>query len=110
MQDLGAFPSYENSNLSNFFQTMFLLARVLTLVLWSEFRQCWTIFGGVRAQYSPQNGHFMDAELVRKTLKTFNITNTTAILMKLTTIMYLYEILSRKPLKVRNSIFAVMST
>ena len=33
----------------------------------------------------------MDAESVRKTLKTFNLTTTNDILMKLTTIMYLYE-------------------
>ena len=44
----------------------------------------------------------MEAESTRKTLKTFNLTTTNAILMKLTTIMYLYES-DRKP--VRKSAF-----
>ena len=34
----------------------------------------------------------MDAELVRKTLNNFNVTTTNAIMMKLTTIMYLHKI------------------
>ena len=34
----------------------------------------------------------MDAESVRKNLKTFNLTATKVILMKLITIMYLHEI------------------
>ena len=37
-------------------------------------------------------GHFMDAELLRKTLKIFNLTTTNAILMKLSTIMHLNKI------------------
>ena len=47
----------------------------------------------------------MDAESVRKTLKTFNLTTKNAILMKLTTIMYLHESVNRKPLRARNSVF-----
>ena len=47
----------------------------------------------------------MDGESVRKTLKTFNLTNHNAILMKLTTIMYLHESVNRKPLRARNSAF-----
>ena len=48
----------------------------------------------------------MDAESVRKTLKTFNLTTTNAILMKLSTIiMYLHESINRKPLRARNSVF-----
>ena len=43
--------------------------------LWWEFRQYWTIFGGVRAQNRLIKGLFMDTESVRKTLKTFNLTN-----------------------------------
>ena len=38
-------------------------------------------------QNPPKKGHFMDAQSVRKTLKTFNLTTTTAILVKLTTIL-----------------------
>ena len=45
----------------------------------------------------------MDAESTRKTLKTFDLTTANAILMKLTTIIYLYEHVNRKPL--RNSVF-----
>ena len=45
----------------------------------------------------------MNAESARKTLKkTFNLATTNAILMKLTTIMYLHESVNRKPLRVRN--------
>ena len=47
----------------------------------------------------------MNAESVRKNLKTFNLTTTNAILMKLTTIMYLHESVNRKPLRARNSVF-----
>ena len=46
----------------------------------------------------------MDAESGRKTLKTFNLTTTNAIIMKLTTIMYLHESVNQKPLRVRNSV------
>ena len=38
-------------------------------------------------QNPPKKGHFMDAQSVRKTLKTFNLTTTTAILVKRTTIL-----------------------
>ena len=44
----------------------------------------------------------MDAESVRKTLKTFNLAITNAILMKRTMIMYLHESVNRKPLRARN--------
>ena len=47
----------------------------------------------------------LNAESVRKTLEIFNLTTTNAILMKLTTIMYLYESVNRKALRVRNSFF-----
>ena len=43
-------------------------------------------FEGVTAQKLPKKDHFVDAELVRKTLKNFNLATTNAILMKLTTI------------------------
>ena len=41
----------------------------------------------------------MDAESVRKILKTFNLTNTNATIMKLTKIMYLNESVNQKPLE-----------
>ena len=47
----------------------------------------------------------MYAESVRKTLKTFNLTTTNAILMKLTTITYLDESVNRKPLTAKNKVF-----
>ena len=47
----------------------------------------------------------MDVESVRKTMKTFNLTTTNAILMKHTTIMYLHESVNLKPLIARNSVF-----
>ena len=63
------------------------------------------IFRQIRAQKNPKNG-----KSVRKTLKTFNLTTTNVILMRLTTIMYLHESVNRKPLTARNSeFFGVMS-
>ena len=47
----------------------------------------------------------MDAESVRKTLKTFNLTTTNAILMKRTAIMYPHESVNRKAVRARNSVF-----
>ena len=47
----------------------------------------------------------MDVESVRKMLEIFNLTTTNAILMKLTTIMYLHESVNRKDFRVRNSFF-----
>ena len=46
--------------------------------------------GGVRAQNPPKKDYFVDAESVRKTLEIFNLTTINAILMKLTTFMYLH--------------------
>ena len=43
--------------------------------------------------------------MVRKTLETFNLTTTDAIVMKLTTIMYLHDSVNRKPLRAKNSGF-----
>ena len=47
----------------------------------------------------------MDVESVRKMLEIFNLTTTNAILVKLTTIMYLHESVNRKDFRVRNSFF-----
>ena len=52
----------------------------------------------------------MDAQSVRKTLKTFNLTTSNAIMMKLNTIIYLHKRLNRKSLRTKNSILGVMST
>ena len=59
---------------------------------------------GVRAQKPLKKGHFVDAELVRKTLKNVNLTTTNAILMKLSTIMYLHEGVNRKTLEAKSSV------
>ena len=61
--------------------------------------------GGDRAQKSPKMGYFVDAEAVRKTLDIFNLATAIAILMKLTTIIYLQESVNQKALRVRNSFF-----
>ena len=83
-----------------FFKECLLFRRVY---LWRELRQYSTKFGGVMAQKPSKKDHFMEAESTLKTLKTFNLTTTNAILIKLTTIMYLYESVNQKPL--RNSVF-----
>ena len=80
--------SWKLNSFKFFFKQCFCL---LEYYLKQECRQYWTIFGGIMTQKPSSEGHFMDAESVRKTLKTFNLTTTNDILMKLTTIMYLYE-------------------
>ena len=44
------------------------------------------------AKKTPKKGHFMDAELVLKTLKIYNLTTINATLIKLTRIMYLHKV------------------
>ena len=86
MGTLDPFRFYENSNPSNFFRTVFLFARVLPLVnMW-----------GRKGSNPPRKCDFRDGESVRKALKTFNLTTTTAILM------YLYESVNQKSLGARN--------
>ena len=53
----------------------------------------------VRPQKPVEKGYFVDAKSVRQTLKIFNLTTTNAILVKLTTIMYLHESVNRKALR-----------
>ena len=48
-----------------------------------------TTSGGVRSKKSPKWDNFMDVESIGKTLQVFKFTTTYAILMKLTTNMYL---------------------
>ena len=50
-----------------------------------------TAFGEVIAQKPPKSTQKCYFLLVRETLKIYNLTTTNAILMKLTTIMYLHE-------------------
>ena len=61
--------------------------------------------GGVSAQKPPKKSYFVDAESVRKTLEIFNLTIANAILMKLTTVMYLHESVNRKALRATNAFF-----
>ena len=52
-----------------------------------------------------KKGYFMDSESVRKTLKACDLTTTNAILMKLTTIMYLHESVNQKSVRARSLVF-----
>ena len=88
VQTLGLFLFHENSDPSNFFQTMFSFVRVLILVRISAILD---YIWGSKGQKPPKKGYFINAKSVRKTLETFNLTTTYAILMKLTTIMYLHD-------------------
>ena len=81
---------------------MFLFARAISLV---TILAILDHIGGDRAQKSPKMGYFVDAEAVRKTLDIFNLATAIAILMKLTTIIYLQESVNQKALRVRNSFF-----
>ena len=87
-------------SLSKDFETVHLFARVLQLVRISAIL---AHIGRVRAQKPPKNIYFVDAEL-----EIFNLRTTNGILMKLTTIMYLREIVDRKALRIRNSFFFLL--
>ena len=63
---------------------------------------------GVRAQKPPKKDYFVDADSVRKTLEIFNSTTTNALLMKLTTSMYLHESVNRKAMRARDSFFGLI--
>ena len=84
VQTLGPSLFHECLNPSSFFNQWFCL---LEYYLWWEFRQYWTIFGRANAQKPPKKGYFMDAESVRKTLKTFKLITINAILIRRTTII-----------------------
>ena len=58
---------------------------------------------GARAPKPPKTGYFVDADSVHKTLEIFNSTTLNAILIKLSTIMYLHESVNRKAVRIRNS-------
>ena len=83
VQTLGPSLFHKNSNSSKNFQTMFLFARVLPPMRISpKLDHIWASKGPKISK----KGYFMDAELVSKTLKIYNLTVTNAILMKLITI------------------------
>ena len=97
---LGPSLFYKYQDPSRIFQTVFFFARVLTLVRISAILDN---IEGARAPKPRKNGYFVDADSVRKTLEIFNSTTTNAILIKLTTIMYLHESVNRKAVRIRNS-------
>ena len=75
---------------------MFLFTRALPLVRISVildhiWKGGWGGGGGGKTQRPPKKGHFMDAELTRKTFKKSDLTTTNTILMKPTPIIYLHE-------------------
>ena len=85
----------------NIFQTIFLFARVLPLVrILAILDHIW----GNNSLKTSQKGTFHGCWISPKKLKSFNLTTTNAILMKLTRIMYLHENVTRKPLRARNSV------
>ena len=55
---------------------------------------------GSKVPKPPSNGHYMDADLVRKIWKIVSLANTNAILMKLTAIVYLYKAFNLENIKV----------
>ena len=67
---------------SLFKQCFCLLLNVFECYLWWEFSAMLGHIWGSKGPKSSQKELFMDAESIRKTLKTFNLTTTTAILMK----------------------------
>ena len=77
---------------------MFFFPRVRPLVGMSA---NWTIFGGVRTQKPPKKVYLLDVESVRKILTIYNLTTTNAMLMKLTTTIYLHESVNQNPLRGR---------
>ena len=99
---LGRPISHKYSNPSKIVQTVFLFARVLLLVRISAILDHTR---GVRAPKPPKNGYFVDEESVRKNYGIFNLAATSAILITLSTIMYLHESINRKTLRIRNLFF-----
>ena len=100
VQTLGRFLFHENSNPSYFFQTMFLFVRVLLMRILAILDHIWGSKGPKISQKRPFHGYWIGTQNIEN-----NLTTTNAILMKLTTIMYLHESVNRKPLRARNSIF-----
>ena len=101
MPSFGSFLFNKNSNpskkTSNFF-----FARVLPLVRISAILD---FIWGSKDPNTSQKEHWM----LNRYAKLLNLTTTNAILMKLTTIMYLHESANRKALIARNSVFGLIS-
>ena len=101
MPSFGLFLFNKNSNpskkISNFF-----FARVLPLVRISAILD---FIWGSKDPNTYQKEHWM----LNRYAKLLNLTTTNAILMKLTTIMYLHESANRKALIARNSVFGLIS-
>ena len=102
--------------LKYFSETVFFLLQIVS----GKVSSSQTIFGGVRAQKITKMGHFMDTEPTQNTLKIFDVTTTYAIVMKLTTDIYLnngvhlvkswglshrvYKVVNKKTLKMSQKI------
>ena len=84
--DPSVFHKYLNP--SKNFQTVFLFARVVTLV---RITAILDYIGEVRAQKPPKKAYCVDDESLSKMLESFNLTTANPILNKLTTIVYLHE-------------------
>ena len=91
--------------LQNIFQTNFWFARLLPMVRISAILDyIWGSKGPNTSQKRP-----LDTEPVSKILKIFNLRTTNAMLVKLTTIMYLHESVNRKALRARNLVWGEYS-
>ena len=76
-------------NFEGFFKHCVFLIGTLHLVkISARLNNIW----GSKGPKLPRKGHFMNVESIRKTLKIFNFTTTNAILMKLTTDIYLNKV------------------
>ena len=99
---LGPSLFHNYSNRSKNFLTAFLFARVLPLARISAILDH---TGRARTQKLPNR---IISWMLNRFAKMFNLTTTNAILMKLTTIMYLHESVNRKALRARNSFFSCL--
>ena len=92
MYILGPFHSRKYSSFSKILQTLFFPVKILPLLqITAKSDHIWRS----KDQNIPKKGHFMDVNLVRNTLKIFNIATanaTNAILIKLTTNVYVDQI------------------
>ena len=73
-------------NLKDFLNTVFVFISA------QNFSKIEKYLGEKGSKKSPKRGHFMDAESIQKTLNIFNLTITYAILIKLSTNMYLNKV------------------
>ena len=86
---------FSKKNFLRFFKHCFCL---LKFCLWCKFQLNVIIFQHIWESKVPKPLRYstcINADMVPKTLKTFNLATTNDILMKLTTIVYLYKILGQ---------------